>query len=135
MVHRRASTEAVIIERQEQVDELCAQCRAEGRFAFDTEFVMEDRFQQEACLLQLATEETVALIDPFLDLDLRAVWELVGDPKVETVVHAGQEDLVMTSGVESMVGLDAMNPDTRATLFASHTLKSSLAWGKLACSL
>ncbi len=95
VVHRRESTESVIIQRQEEIDELCAQCRAEGRFAFDTEFVMEDRFEPEACLLQVATEQTVALIDPFLDLDLSALWQLVGDAKVETVVHAGQEDLAL----------------------------------------
>jgi ribonuclease D len=60
---------------------------------FDTEFVMEDRFEAEVCLIQIATEAMVGVIDPFLDLDLSAVWALVCDDEVETVVHAGQEDL------------------------------------------
>jgi len=87
--------ETVVIERQQQIDEFCAQARVEKRFAFDTEFVMEDRYEPEVCLVQLASENAVVLIDPFLKLDLQPVWELVCDPQVETVVHAGQEDLAM----------------------------------------
>ncbi|MGB2984453.1 MAG: HRDC domain-containing protein [Phycisphaerae bacterium] len=85
--------ETTTISRQEQLDETCRQCRVEGRFAFDTEFVMEDRFEAEVCLIQVATEASVTVIDPFLDLDLRSLWALVCDKEVETVVHAGQEDL------------------------------------------
>ncbi len=89
------SVEAVIAEGQQQIDEFCAQARTESRFAFDTEFVMEDRYEPEVCLVQLASENAVLLIDPFLELNLHPVWELVCDPQVETVVHAGQEDLAM----------------------------------------
>lgn len=81
------------ITRQEEIDRFCEECRREGRFGFDTEFVMEDRYATEACLLQLATAKSIYLIDPFLDLDLAPIWDLVADPTVETVVHAGQEDL------------------------------------------
>ena len=93
MARRPSSAEIVLIDRQEQVDEFVRCCRVEERFAFDTEFVMEDRFEAEVCLLQIATTSKVAIIDPFLGLDLRAVWELICDPSVETVVHSGQEDL------------------------------------------
>jgi len=54
---------------------------------------MEDRFAPEVCLIQIATAKQIALIDPFLSLDLDPIWTLVCDEKVETVVHAGQEDL------------------------------------------
>jgi len=83
------------VERAEQLTAVCEQARAESRFAFDTEFVMEDRYEPEICLIQLATETTVALIDPFLNLDLAPAWQIVCDPGVETVVHAGQEDLAL----------------------------------------
>lgn len=63
--------------------------------AFDTEFVMEDRYEPEVCLMQLATADCVALIDPYLKLDLSPIWQLICDEKVETIVHAGQEDLAL----------------------------------------
>ncbi len=83
----------MIVERPVQLADLCQRCRSQGRFAFDTEFVMEDRYETEVCLIQIAAESTVAIIDPFLGLDLSEVWGLVADPEVETIVHAGQEDL------------------------------------------
>jgi ribonuclease D len=84
-----------LIETPEQLQELCGTIQSEGRFAFDTEFVMEDRYEPEVCLLQIATDSRVSLIDPFLDFDLQPIWELVADEKIETVVHAGQEDLAL----------------------------------------
>jgi ribonuclease D len=95
MGHRHPPPDTILIERQGQLDELCARCREEGRFAFDTEFVMEDRFESELCLIQLATQRSLAVIDPLMGLDLSPVWDLVNDEQVETVVHAGQEDLAL----------------------------------------
>lgn len=92
----RNNPEPVVFERQEQVEELCALCREEGRFAFDTEFVMEDRYEAEVCLIQIATESSIALIDPFIEtIDIEPIWGLIYDQEVETVVHAGQEDFAL----------------------------------------
>ena len=93
MARRTSPPEPVLIKRQTQIRDLCARCREEERFAFDTEFVMEDRYESDVCLLQMATKHGVSIIDPFLDLDLAEIWGLVSDDQVETVVHAGQEDL------------------------------------------
>jgi len=82
-----------MVERPEQIDGICAAARGEGRFAFDTEFVMEDVSKPDVCLVQLATEEDVYLVDQYVGLDMAPIWGLLVDPEVETVVHAGQEDL------------------------------------------
>lgn len=95
MGRRPLSSKIITVDRQAQIDEICHTCRAEGRFAFDTEFVMEDRFEPEVCLIQIATEASLAIVDPFLELNLQPVWELACDAQVETVVHAGQEDLAL----------------------------------------
>ena len=96
MRRRRNIPESSVLGTQSEIQELCAQCRAEARFAFDTEFVMEDRYEAEVCLLQIAVGDTVAIVDPFKKLDLQPVWNLVGDPEIETIVHAGQEDLALS---------------------------------------
>jgi ribonuclease D len=57
---------------------------------------MEDRYESEVCLIQVATVESVAIVDPFHDLDLTPLWNLIGDEDVEAVVHAGQEDLALS---------------------------------------
>lgn len=84
----------LLITRQGDLDRLCDTLRAEGAFAFDTEFVGEDSYQPEICLLQIATETCHAVADPLAaDLDCTRLWNLVADPVVRKIVHAGGEDL------------------------------------------
>ena len=56
---------------------------------------MEDRYESEVCLIQIATNAGVTIVDPFLDLDVSEFWGLVADEEIESVVHAGQEDLAL----------------------------------------
>ena len=96
MARRTSPPEPTLIKRQTQIKDLCARCGEEERFAFDTEFVMEDRYESDICLIQIATKQQVWIIDPFLGLDLSGIWGLVADGQIETVVHAGQEDLALS---------------------------------------
>lgn len=61
--------------------------------AFDTEFIGEESFRPRICLVQLATTERVALIDPFEVKSLAPVWEMVADERTLTIVHAGEQDV------------------------------------------
>lgn len=66
-----------------------------GRFAFDAEFIGEDAYAAEICLIQAATPDAVYLIDPLTGVDLASFWSTVTDGSIETVVHAGLEDLTI----------------------------------------
>jgi len=74
---------------------LCARLTAAGRFAFDTEFVAEESYKPTVCLIQVATEDHCALIDPLAGVDAAPFWHLVADPALQTLVHAGSEDLAL----------------------------------------
>lgn len=79
-----------------ELSELCEQLRDCHRLALDTEFVGEDSFVPRLELIQVATERTAAIIDfPAVRSNgaLEAFWEIVCDPAVEKVVHAGRQDL------------------------------------------
>jgi ribonuclease D len=76
-----------------QLDDLIAHLRAAGRFGFDTEFVSETTFAPVLGLIQVATRERLALIDPLAVGDLSAFWDVLHDPSVEVVMHAAGEDL------------------------------------------
>lgn len=60
--------------------------------AFDTEFVSEDSYQPELCLIQLAAEGRLAIVDPLEVQDLTPLWDLLVKPDRETLVHAGREE-------------------------------------------
>jgi ribonuclease D len=75
---------------------LCHTLRQSPRLALDTEFVGEDTFIPRLELIQVATTTTAAVIDfPAVQANgsLDVFWELVCDPKIEKVVHAGRQDL------------------------------------------
>ena len=84
---------ADLITTDEQLEELIAHLRSAGGFAFDSEFIGEMTYFPQLCLVQAATAQRVALIDPLAGVELRPFWELVADASVEKVVHAGQQDI------------------------------------------
>jgi len=59
----------------------------------DTEFVGEGRHRPELCLVQIATADTLYVIDPYAVGPLEGLWELLHDPARLVVVHAGKEDI------------------------------------------
>ena len=101
------STSPSLIVSRSELDELANHLRSAGRFAFDTEFVSEETFEPNLCLIQIATADRLALIDPLAVRDLAAFWDVVVDPAVEVVMHAAGEDLrickIQTGTVPSRV--------------------------------
>lgn len=82
-----------IIVDPETLDGLVRHIREKGSFAYDTEFIGEETFYPRICLVQVATAERLALIDPTAFEDLDPVFELVASPDLETLVHDGAQDL------------------------------------------
>jgi len=82
-----------LVTRQEELAELLQSLKSGGPFAYDSEFIGELTYLPKLCLIQAASSTRIALIDPLADLDLRPFWELVTDPSVEKIVHAGLQDV------------------------------------------
>ncbi len=85
--------DAQLVMTKEALDEALAHVRAKGTFAYDTEFIGEESYWPRICVVQLATTERVILIDAVAVPDLTPVFELVADPTLLTIVHAGTQDL------------------------------------------
>jgi ribonuclease D len=85
------------------LDTLVADAQTAGRFAFDTEFMGEGRYRTLLCLIQLAVpdghpdnRERIELIDPLeQDLDGAPLAAMLADPAIQTVVHAGRQDVAL----------------------------------------
>jgi ribonuclease D len=63
------------------------------RIGFDTEFVSEDTFYPELCLIQVATPERLAVIDPYQAGDLSPFWTALADGNHTTIAHAAREEI------------------------------------------
>lgn len=78
------------------LESLCRQLRPSQRLGLDTEFVGEDSFIPKLELIQVAAHDIAAVIDfPAIQANgsLDPFWELICDPEVEKIVHAGRQDL------------------------------------------
>ena len=80
-----------IIDDRQLVD-FCRSVAAAKTIAFDTEFVSEDTYRPELCLIQVAADEHLAVVDSLAVKDLTPYWELLAAPGHTTVVHAGREE-------------------------------------------
>ena len=70
-------TDFLYIRSQESLQQLCEQLEKESLISFDTEFVAEDSYRPLLCLLQVATENHIAIIDPLEIDDLSVFWNLL----------------------------------------------------------
>ena len=66
---------------------------AAPRIAFDTEFISEGRYQPQLCLVQLAADGVLALIDPLSVDSLEPFWNFLCDGRREVIVHACRSEL------------------------------------------
>lgn len=61
--------------------------------AIDTEFLREKTYYAKLCLIQLATDDETAIVDPFAVDDLGVLAPVLLDEGVMKLFHAGSQDL------------------------------------------
>ncbi len=81
------------IDNQETLEAFVERARASSVLAIDTEFLREKTYYARLCLLQLATDDEVAIIDPFAVNDLHVLVPLLADRDIVKLFHAGGQDL------------------------------------------
>jgi ribonuclease D len=116
------SHSAGAVDQDQTLAEIAALARADGRLAFDTEFMGEGRYRTLLCLIQLAVRagpdaaaateldaprpagdpsggagaDRIEIIDPLPEsLDGSALADVLADPAIELVVHAGRQDVAL----------------------------------------
>jgi len=72
---------------------VCEHLATVERFALDTEFVGERSYFPKLEMVQVATDERVALIDCSAVSDLGPLFAILADEKIEKILHAAQQDL------------------------------------------
>ncbi len=71
----------------------CKHLEASSVIGLDTEFIGEETYVPDLCLIQVATAEQLILIDPLSTGPLDAFWQLIVDPRRVVVTHAGREEI------------------------------------------
>jgi ribonuclease D len=74
---------------------IAARAREAGRLGLDTEFMPEGRYRPLLCLVQVVVEEDVWVLDPLVGFDPAPLAEVLADPAIALVVHAGRQDVAI----------------------------------------
>ncbi|TGY68014.1 ribonuclease D [Enterorhabdus sp. NM05_H27] len=86
-------TDVEYIANQENLEAFARRARSSAVLAVDTEFLREKTYYANLCLLQLATDTEVAVVDPFAIEDLSVLVPLMEDPTIVKLFHAAGQDL------------------------------------------
>ncbi len=84
--------------------------------AIDTEFMREKTYFPQLCLIQIATPEHIACIDPLALADASALYTLLHDPAVLKVFHAAAQDLEVLYLVSGSVPAPVFDTQVAASL-------------------
>jgi ribonuclease D len=128
----------ILVADPDELDRCCAKLAACTRLGLDTEFVGEHSYHPELCLVQVATEDALYLIDPFAVGSLDAFWHIVTSPTHLVVVHAGREEVRLCHrafgqvparlfDLQIAVGLVGMPYPLSHAALASHVLGKRLS--------
>src|SRR5919107_2777813 len=81
----------------DDVERLVERARAEGRLGLDTEFMPEGRYRPLLCLVQVSVGDEIFVLDPLTGggFDHVPLAELLADPEIEIVLHAGRQDVAI----------------------------------------
>ncbi|MEM7784236.1 MAG: HRDC domain-containing protein [Planctomycetota bacterium] len=82
------------IRDDEALTEFCNRNRETRFLGFDTEFVSENRYRPELCLLQIATDSEFAIVDTLTVDNIDEFWQWLTTGQHVTVVHAAREEFL-----------------------------------------
>ncbi len=83
-----------VITTTPELHNLCETLAASDFVTVDTEFLREQTFWPQLCLIQLAGRDAEAVVDPLAaGLDLAPFYKLMADRRVVKVFHAARQDI------------------------------------------
>ena len=104
---------------QESLAELCTEMSRSNFVAIDTEFIREKTYYPQLCLIQVATDTTLACIDPLLVKDLAPLAKILFDSNITKVFHAARQDMEIFSLLFSRPPAPVFDTQIAATLLGS----------------
>lgn len=91
--HMTSANNVLYIDTPSSLDAFCQQLGTAAWIALDTEFLREKTYYPKLCLIQIATPEVVACIDPIALDDLSPLLEIIFDEGITKVMHSGRQDM------------------------------------------
>lgn len=104
------------VDTPKRLDDLCERLAGAASIALDTEFLRERTFYAKLCLLQVATEELVACVDPIALPTLEPLLKIIYDERVIKIMHAGRQDIEILYDLRGTLPRPVYDTQIAATL-------------------
>jgi len=104
------------IDDQSALEELCRELSHAPCIAVDTEFLREKTYSARLCLIQVATEQTIACIDPFKLDKLDPFMAILFDRQIIKIFHSARQDLEIFHDLAGKVPGPIFDTQIAATL-------------------
>lgn len=111
----------LFVDTQSALDAHIERWRAAPFLALDTEFIREQTYYPQLCLIQVGDGASNVCVDPLAGLDLKPLLDLLLKPEAVSVFHAASQDL------EIFVRLSGHAPEP---LFDTQIAGSLLGYGE-----
>lgn len=82
-----------LINKQNQLDEICDLIHQHKITAIDTEFIRENTYLPILCLIQINVDEKCYVVDALSDLDLSPFLKILNDSKITKIFHSARQDM------------------------------------------
>jgi len=110
----------------DELVEFCERVSSSGVLAVDTEFLREKTYHPKLCLIQVATDQEAAAIDPLLIDDLEPLRALMADETKTKVFHACGQDIEVLEDCFGFVPRPLFDTQLAAA-FLGHRMQLGLA--------
>ena len=84
--------EILYVDDNEKLQQLCDSIKNAPLLILDTEFIREKTYRAKLCLLQIATDDIVACVDPIALPNISALMDIINDKNKIKVLHAARQD-------------------------------------------
>jgi ribonuclease D len=108
--------QTLYIDNPQALADFCGQLKTLPWIAVDTEFMREKTYYGQLCLVQVASPELIACIDPIQCPQLDALYELLFDTNITKVIHAAGQDLQLLFEMTGKVPAPVFDTQIAATL-------------------
>lgn len=122
----------MIIQSSSSLKDLCVRIEENGYFGVDTEFIPESSYYPRLGIIQVATGNYCAVIDPKCTKDLEPFCALLSNASILTAVHAGAQDLQILARLSGTVPANIFDCQVAAALLGYGM---SISYAKLVDSL
>ncbi len=114
------------IQTYDQLEQFAEECKDITWMGFDTEFIGEKRYHTLLCLIQISCEHGYYLLDPIAVENLDPFLDILEDPAVVKITHAGDNDYRLLNKQFDLIPKNVFDTQVAAG-FIGHRFPMSFA--------